>query len=154
MSNPAPTTSNPDRQVTGEAQDPSEAESTNATGLDSNVAGALSYVLGILTGIVFYVIEPDDEFVRFHAAQSIVTFGLLILVSVGFSVVATALSLVFLTGSPGGFLVGGILSLVLGLVWLVFAVGSLGLWIYLIVRAYQGKTPRVPIAAGIADRLV
>jgi uncharacterized membrane protein len=33
-------------------------------------------------------------------------------------------------------------------------VGSFALWIYMMVRAYQGQTPRIPIAAGIADRMV
>lgn len=135
--------------------DPAGAdEIATDTGLEPNVAGALSYLLGIITGLVFYVVEPDDKFVRFHAAQSIVTFGILIGVWVVFSIVSTMLSLVFLSGGAGGFLVGGFLSLLLGLVWLVFAVGTFGLWLFLMLRAYQGKTPRVPVAAGIADKLV
>jgi uncharacterized membrane protein len=42
-------------------------------GLTPNVAGALAYLLGLVTGIVFLVIEPfkNDRFVRFHAFQSI-----------------------------------------------------------------------------------
>ena len=44
-----------------------------STGLTSNVAAALSYVLGFITGIIFLVMEPynKDKFVRFHAFQSI-----------------------------------------------------------------------------------
>jgi uncharacterized membrane protein len=126
----------------------------SGTGLDSNVAGALSYALGLLTGVVMFVVEPDDEFVRFHAAQSIAVFGLLFVAYVVLSVVGSVLSLFFVTAGTGGAMVGGILSLFLGLLWMVVALGALVLWIYLMVRAYQGGTPRIPVAAGIADRLV
>ena len=42
-------------------------------GLTPNVAGALTYLLGLITGILFLVIDPfkTDRFVRFHAFQSI-----------------------------------------------------------------------------------
>ena len=44
-----------------------------ASGLTPNMAGALAYVLGFITGIIFLVLEPykNDRFVRFHAMQSI-----------------------------------------------------------------------------------
>jgi uncharacterized membrane protein len=130
------------------------ASGPTGTGLDSNVAGALSYLLGIVTGVVFFVVEPDDEFVRFHAAQSIATFGVLFAVYVTLSVIGTMVSAAFVTGGGAGFFVGSMLSLVLGLVWLVLGLASLGLWLYLLFSAYQGRMVRVPVAAGIADRLV
>ena len=121
------------------------------TGLDENVAGALAYLLGALTGIVFVAVERDNEFVRFHAAQSIVVFGGLLLVSVGVSVLSTILT----AGAGGaGLFVFGLLSLFLSLLWLVVLLAGVVLWLYLMVRAYQGETPRVPVAAGLADRLV
>src|SRR5579875_2112558 len=45
-----------------------------ASGLAENVAGLLCYLLGWLTGIIFLLIDKRP-FVRFHAAQSIVVFG-------------------------------------------------------------------------------
>ena len=39
-----------------------------------NVAGLLCYVLGWITGLIFYFVDKRP-FVRFHAAQSIVVFG-------------------------------------------------------------------------------
>lgn len=36
------------------------------TGLEENVAGALSYLLGLLTGILFYLLEDENSFVRFR----------------------------------------------------------------------------------------
>src|SRR5271157_1873168 len=54
---------------------PAQNYSPAATsGLSENAAATLSYVLGWLTGIIFYLIDKRP-YVRFHAAQSIVTFG-------------------------------------------------------------------------------
>lgn len=43
-------------------------------GLDENVASAACYVLGWLTGIIFFLMEKDNKTVRFHAMQSVLTF--------------------------------------------------------------------------------
>jgi uncharacterized membrane protein len=129
------------------------AVESSETGLQPNVLAALAYVLGLLTGLVVYLLEPDDEFVRFHAAQSMVVSVMLVGVSIVFTVVQTAMfSVGFL--DPAGFVLWSLLSLVFTLVGLVLWLASLAAWIYLIVRAYQGSTPRVPVAAGFADRLV
>ena len=123
------------------------------SGLDENVAGALSYLFGLVTGLIFYLIEQDNAYVRFHAAQSMVVSGIVFVAYIGLSILGTVVSSILFTSSSTFFL-GSIVSLVLGLIWLVLALGGFGLWVYLMVRAYQGKTPRVPIAAGIADSLV
>ena len=44
------------------------------SGMAENVAGLLCYVLGWITGLIFYFVDKRP-FVRFHAAQSIVVFG-------------------------------------------------------------------------------
>jgi len=130
-----------------------EPGTTTGTELDENAAGALSYLLGLVTGIVFYMID-DREFVRFHAAQSI-AFNIVIIVAY---VVLTVLQIVFsgilLSGSTGGFILGSLVSLVLLLVWLVLLVGGFAAWVYMMYKAYNGTTPRMPLAAGIADRLM
>lgn len=129
------------------------AVESSETGLQPNVLAAIAYVLGLLTGLVVYLLEPDDEFVRFHAAQSMVVSVMLVGVSIVFTVVQTAMfSVGFL--DPAGFVLWSLLSLVFTLVGLVLWLASLAAWIYLIVRAFQGSTPRVPVAAGVADRLV
>ncbi|MFB6172294.1 MAG: DUF4870 domain-containing protein [Haloarculaceae archaeon] len=130
------------------------AASETSTGLDENLAGALSYLFGFLTGIAFLLLEPDNAYVRYHAAQSIAVFGLAFVASVVLSVVGSVLSAILLTGGRAGFAVFGLLSLLLTLVWLAFALVTFAAWLYLMVKAYQGETPRIPVAAGIADRLV
>jgi len=44
------------------------------SGLSENTAGLLCYLLGWITGLIFYLIDKRP-YVRFHAAQSIVVFG-------------------------------------------------------------------------------
>ena len=36
-------------------------------GMEANIAALLSYFLGFITGILFYVLEKENKFVRFHA---------------------------------------------------------------------------------------
>ena len=123
-----------------------------AGGLEPNVAGALSYLLGFITGLIFFLIEDEDEFVRYHAAQSIVVFGGLFVLSIVFSVVNSVIAGLIFTGT--GFFLWSLVSLLFSLIWLVIGLGSLILWIYLMVKAYEGETVRVPVAANIADDLV
>ncbi len=44
-----------------------ETKGKSSTGLEQNIAGLLCYVLGWITGIIFYILEKENEFVRFHA---------------------------------------------------------------------------------------
>jgi uncharacterized membrane protein len=121
-------------------------------GLEPNVAGALAYVLGVLTGALVYLTEPDDAFVRFHAAQSMVVSIGLVAVWMGFGILGGVLGAV--GAATGGVFVFAVLGPVLALVWGVLSLASFGLWVYLIVSAYRGRSPRVPVAARLADRLV
>jgi len=96
----------------------------------------LCYVLGWLTGIIFILIDKRP-FVRFHAAQSIVVFGALMVLRIGFGVVAGIEASLDLVCGP-------MVSMVLGLLTVI-------LWILLMIKAYQHELFRVPIAAPIAD---
>ncbi|WP_205743020.1 DUF4870 domain-containing protein [Halalkalirubrum salinum] len=116
----------------------------SGTGLDSNVAGALAYLLGPITGIAFYVLEPDDEFVRFHAVQSIAVFGGFFVLSIVLSVVLGALSLV-----PG---IGWIIGIVLGLGSFLLAPIGLVVWAFLMYKAYNNERYAVPVVGRYAER--
>lgn len=110
-----------------------------ATGLSENVAGLLCYLLGWLTGIVFLLIDKRP-FVRFHAAQSIVVFGGLMV-----------LRMIFRWGLLGGHAFGSFaLWAMLSLLITIVAVVA---WIVLMVTAYRGKRLEVPIAARIAKSI-
>jgi uncharacterized membrane protein len=113
-------------------------------GLTPNVAGALTYLAGLITGILFLVIDPfkTDRFVRFHAFQSIF-FNV---AWIAFWIVWTIVGLVLSAISHGLFF---IIQLPVNL--LVF-VGGFCLWAYLMYAAYQGKTFKLPIIGQLAAK--
>ncbi|HUV44441.1 MAG TPA: DUF4870 domain-containing protein [Dehalococcoidales bacterium] len=97
-----------------------------STGLDENIAGLLCYVLGWITGIIFLLIEQDNKFVRFHATQSIIVFGIVTVAGI-------------------------ILSFVPFVGWLVPAISFI-LWVVLMVKAYQGTKYKIPWAGNLAEK--
>jgi uncharacterized membrane protein len=113
-----------------------------STGVDPRLSALLCYTAWWLSALVFIVIEQQNRVVRFHAAQSLVLFG-------GLSVLIgllTALSVAMLVVSSGAFQA---VRLVVYLVW----IGSVGVWLLLMLRTFQGQTWRVPFVAELADRI-
>ena len=54
---------------------PSSSGDTSTTlKLDPNLAAALAYLGGMLSGIAFLILEKENRYVRFHAMQSTITF--------------------------------------------------------------------------------
>lgn len=107
----------------------------STTGLKSNLAGALCYVLGWITGLIFFLIEKEDRFVRFHALQSLITFGGLTVISIGLSIISIIPYLGWLFA-----VAQGLLSL-LGFI----------LWLVLIITAAQGKQTKLPVIGDWAE---
>ena len=118
--------------------------SESSTGLSPNVAGLLCYVVGWITGIVFVVIEKKSKFVKFHAWQSIMTFGILTVVQIIISMLAAV------AWSPLG-VVSGLWS-VLNVLGIIVWVLTVGLWIALMVLAYSGKMWKLPGVGNWAER--
>src|ERR1700688_2306330 len=118
------------------------AQSTQS-GMSENVAAFLCYLVGWVTGIIFFLIDKRP-FVRFHAAQSIVVFGGLHILNIVVAMIFGAGAMMM--GRVGAFGLGAALY---GLISLVAFV----LWIILMIKAYQGEKFRVPVAAGIADSI-
>jgi uncharacterized membrane protein len=112
------------------------------SGLTPNVAGALAYLLGAITGIVFLVVDPfkADRFVRFHAFQSIffnlawIAFWILWMI-VGVMLAFVSHGLFFIIQMP---------------INLLITVGGFCLWAYLMYSAYQGKTIQLPVIGALA----
>jgi len=104
----------------------------SSTGLEASVAGLLCYVLGWISGLVFVLLEQESKFVRYHAMQSIYIFGTI-------TVVAIVLGWI-----P---VIGTVIAIIIWLIGLV-------LWIFLMIRAYQGKQPKVLWAGDLAEKWV
>jgi len=103
-----------------------------ASGLDPNVAAALAYAIGWVSGGILLVFEPN-RFVRFHALQSTIVFGTL---SVAWMI---ALSVPFL---------GWIVAI------FVIPPVSAVLWLLLMYKAYQGERFKIAVAGEMAEQRV
>jgi uncharacterized membrane protein len=115
---------------------------TSSTGLPPRTAATLAYSGWWVTGAIFWFVERRDPFVRFHAAQAVVVFGLAALLVVFFSGLAVA-SLAFLPATFGFFIVAATVT------W----VAAVVLWGIAMWKAAGGETWRMPVAAAWAERL-
>ncbi len=131
-------------------------EQSTSLGLQPNLAGLLCYVLGWITGLVFLILEKENKFVKFHAMQSTVVFGGITVLYIVLSIIQGILFAIF-GGLAGGAVGGGIalvISSIFGIIMLLIGLGSLVLWILLMLKAYQGETFKLPIAGNIAEKQV
>lgn len=129
-------------------------------GMDPKVAAALSYIW--IVGVIFFIMEKENKFVRFHALQSIL-FGVAnTIVMIVLVIVATILTVVFSIGaaaaaSGGGDAFSGLIGLVVSLIWLICWLIGLAMFIGLIyaaIKAYQGHTFKLPIIGNMAEKMV
>lgn len=113
------------------------------TGLTRNVAGALAYSLGIITGILFLVLEPyrRDRFVRFHAFQAIFYFVFAIAFSIAWSIMVGSLASI-----------SGWVLLVAFPLRMIIRLAMFGLWLYVMFQAYNDREFRIPILGAIASK--
>ncbi len=102
-----------------------------STGIQANVAALLSYFLGFISGVIFLVIEKDNKFVRFHAMQSIITFGAIFVLQMFLIYVPVFIMLLPLLG-----------------------LASLVLWVILMMKAYQGETFKLPVIGDMAEKKI
>lgn len=99
-------------------------------GITENLESLLCYALGWISGIVFLLMEKENELVRFHALQSLVTFGALHLAS---------FVVLFIP------ILGILLSLLLWPFGLV-------LWIILMIKAYKGERYKLPVVGDFVEQ--
>lgn len=111
---------------------PKHTEKTS-TGFDANVAAALAYLVGFVTGIIFLVVEKENRFVRFHALQSTLLFAGIVAIDILLQIVP-----------------------ILGALVVVFIVipASAVLWLLMMFKAYQGEEFKLPLVGQLAaDRV-
>jgi uncharacterized membrane protein len=111
---------------------PPAAGGKSGTGLDRNLAAMLSYLLGFITGLAFLVLEKEDRYVRFHAMQSVLTFGGLFALNILLGMVP---------------ILGWIISFLLLPVTIV-------IWLVLMFKAYQGEKFKLPYIGDLAEQQV
>jgi uncharacterized membrane protein len=151
MQNPPPGQPNP-----GTPSGSPPSSSSPLGGMDPKIAAAISYIW--IVGVIFFIIEKENKFVRFHALQSIL-FGVAnSIIMILLMIVAFVLTIVF---GIGGAMVGGpmesLVSLLVGLIWLLFWLIALLMFaglIFAAVKAYQGQKFKLPIIGNIAENMV
>lgn len=114
-------------------------------GLEENVAGALAYIGGFVTGFIFYLAEEDNKFVRFHALQSILLSIPLFIVSIIWSTIWSSFwysTSWYYYGSY--FLIHWISRLFWILTWILL--------LFLMSKAYKGKKFKLPVIGNIAEK--
>ncbi len=121
----------------------SNPATANGSGLTSNLAAALAYVLGIVTGILFLVLEPykNDRFVRFHAMQSMLFFLAVVVFNIAWVIVVDMLSAFSGWIAVATLPVGTLIFLSLFLFWL-----------YVMYQAYSRREFRIPVIGAIAAK--
>lgn len=108
-----------------------------STGLEPPIACLLAYAFGWLSGLIIFLVEKEHREVRYHAAQSLLVFGGLTVLSIAMSVLSSA---------P---FIGVLFFFVSLLVWPVVFV----LWIFLMIKGHQMSHVRVPVAGDMAEKM-
>lgn len=108
------------------AGQPAGHQPAASSGIDKRTGALLSYLVTWLTGIIFLFVGKNDPDVKFHAAQSIVTFGSLTVLQIAFGII----------GAYVGFV--GLIGTLLGLVQFI-------LWIFCLYKAWTGAGQRFEI---------
>jgi len=111
-------------------------------GMQANVAAGLSYIFGWVTGLIFYLSEKQNSFVRFHAMQSILfSVGLIVLY-----VAVWVLDILFAIANVG------ILAILFGCLFWLVGLAAFVVWIILLINAFQGKKFKLPVIGDYAER--
>jgi uncharacterized membrane protein len=100
-----------------------------STGFDANVAAALTYLVGFITGIIFLLVEKENKFVRFHAMQSTLVFAGIVAIDILLQIVPILGALV--------------------VVFVVIRVSAI-LWLLQMYKAYQGEEFKLPLVGQMA----
>jgi uncharacterized membrane protein len=124
---------------------PPVSDSPKSTGLPSNIAAALACI-PLIGGIVFYILEKHDSFVRFYSMQSIILGGAWLL----FYIAASVIGLIF-RSIP---VIAGVLDFFWGIIVGVINIAFVVLWIIATVKAFTGGRWEIPYIGPMARKQV
>jgi uncharacterized membrane protein len=121
----------------------------SSTGLDENVAALLAYVATWVSGLIFFLIEKESRFVRFHAMQAI-------LLGAAFIVVWILMWFLWVFGFFVSAMISDVLGWIVGMVLtLLFAVVGIGFFIGFVmclIKAYQKQYFKLPVLGNLAEK--
>lgn len=121
------------------------ASERTTLGIPPNLAAALAYLLAWVSGIIVLLIEKDNRYVRFHAAQSVLVFGGLTVLGMLLPIAGNILGII-----P---LIGPIFKAILSIISFLLGLAALVTWVGLLLFALFGRDYRVPYLESYADRI-
>jgi uncharacterized membrane protein len=136
-------------------QNPPAGEKSGV-GLEPNIAAALSYIW--IVGLIFFFLEKENSFIRFHAMQSVlmgvlwtVTIILLLIVNV---IIVVILGVAATAAGDAGGIISSLVGLISVLVWLIVPLAYVALLIFAALKAYQGQKFKLPVIGNMAEKIV
>jgi uncharacterized membrane protein len=122
---------------------PSAPFAATSAVIEENVAAALCYLVFVLTGILFLVLEPysRNPAIRFHAFQSIFAWIAAMVVGMVLSMFAYPIAAVPFIG-----------WLIVILLWMAFSIGCVVLWLFLMYKAYNKERFVLPVIGVWAEK--
>src|SRR5438094_3718853 len=125
--------------------EPAPAPKSPTTGLPSNVAAAVACI-PLIGGIVFYILEKHDSFVRFYAMQSIIFGGAWLL----FNIASSILHAIF-GAIPA---IGGILVFFGAIIAALVQIAFLVVWNVATIKAFTNVRWDIPYVGPIARKQI
>jgi len=113
-------------------------------GIAPNLGGLLCYLpcgLGLIFSIVAAIVEKQSRFVRFHAFQSLLTQGALIVLL--FVLMVIQIITAFMAG---------VLAVLVGLLWWAVLLAGVGVLIFMMVKAYNNEKQPLPVIGELAEK--
>jgi uncharacterized membrane protein len=123
--------------------EPGTTAKSTSTGLPSNVAAAIACI-PLIGGIIFYILEKHDPFVRFYAMQSIILGGAWVLFAVVYSFAHA-----ILTPIPA---IGLFFAIILWVIWALVGIAFLVVFIVTVVKAFSGVRWEIPYIGPMARK--
>jgi uncharacterized membrane protein len=119
------------------------ASAASSSAIEENVAAALCYLVGVLTGILFLVLEPynHNKVIRFHAFQSIFAWLAAMVIGMALNILSYPISAL-----P---FIGWLIDILL---WLAFSLGVVAAWLYLMYKAYNKERFVLPVIGAWAEK--
>jgi uncharacterized membrane protein len=152
------------QQPYGQPMPPAQPQSAGAKwgatsiGLEAHIAAGLSYLFSPILPLIFFIIEKNNRFVKFHAMQSIILgvggFVWFIVTFIIQGIIAAGSTAADAAANSGGLFSagGGLLSCLVGCLYFVGVLGFLALFIWGLIAGFSGKYTKLPIVGGLAER--
>ena len=122
---------------------PAPEVNASTTGLPSNVAAAIACI-PLVGGIIFFILEKRDGFVRFYAMQSIIFGGAWLLFNIVYAIVH-----VIFASVPA---IGVFLSILWGLVGMLVHLAFVVVWIIATIKAFTNVRWDIPYIGPMARK--